>query len=165
MLSTATPPHRVLFISDPALSDYVPDNTNTIVFLNLSTRPRAHLPHTSDAPRRTTTGGRGAATDTSGNSSRPRLSTSPTSPKLTNSDTRDAYHHQPRDHRMDDDPAVRDIAASPSPGGGTTGNASDPGLRDPTETPHCTAGHGSHYPRVPGTRYLFSPTPMRPLPF
>ena len=56
VLSTATPPHRVLFISDPALSDYVPDNTNTTVFLNLSPRPRAHLPHTSDAPRRTTTG-------------------------------------------------------------------------------------------------------------
>ena len=58
VLPTATPPHRVLFISDPALFDYVPDNTNTFVFLNLSTRPRAHLPYASDAPRRTTTGGR-----------------------------------------------------------------------------------------------------------
>ena len=131
MLSTATPHHRVLFISDPALSDYVPDNTKTTVFLNLSTRPRAHLPHIPDATEKDNHGRkRSRSTVTSGNSSRPRLSTSPTSPKLTNSDTRDAQRHQPRDNHKDDDPAEQDIAALAPTGGSTTGNAPDHGLRD-----------------------------------
>ena len=101
-------------------------------------------------------------TVTSGNSSRPRLSTSPTSPKLTNSDIRGADYHQPRDNRKDDDPAARDIAAASSTGGSTTGNAPDPGLRDPTETlPPVKPLYSwaRTFPRVPGIRYPFSPFP------
>ena len=36
-----------------------------------------------------------------------------------------------RDYRKDDDPTVRDIAATVSPGGSTTGNTTEPGLNDP----------------------------------
>ena len=60
---------------------------------------------------------------------------------------------------MDDDPAVRDIAAAPSPGGSTTGNAPDPGLRDHTETPTPLYSWARPFPRVPGTRYPFTPFP------
>ena len=83
-------------------------------------------------PRLTTTGRRGAVPrPPRATPARPRLSTSPTSPKLTNSDTRDAQHHQPRNNHKDDDPAERDIAALASPGGSTTENIPEPGLRDP----------------------------------
>ena len=117
-------------------------------YVKLSTKHRAQLPRTLDETEKDNHGRkRSRATATSGNSSRPRLSTSPTSPTLNNPDALGAYYHQPRDNRKDDDHAARDIAAASSPGGSTTGNAPDPGLRDPTETlpPDvlpCTAGHG-----------------------
>ena len=60
---------------------------------------------------------------------------------------------------MDEDPAVRDIAAAPSPGGSTTGNAPDPGLSDPTETTvPFTAGRGlSTVSQASGTPFRLSP--------
>ena len=62
VLTTATPPHRVLIFSEFAFFTDVLDNNNTTIYSKLSTGHRARLPHTPDAPRRTTTGGRGAAT-------------------------------------------------------------------------------------------------------
>ena len=59
---------------------------------------------------------------------------------------------------MDDDPAVRDIAAAPSPGGSTTGNAPDPGLRDPTET-STPVQLGTDFPPCP--RHPVSPFSVR----
>ena len=59
---------------------------------------------------------------------------------------------------MDDDPAVRDIAATPSPGGSTTGNAPDPGLRDPTET-SSPVQLGAAFPPCPR-----HPVPLFPFP-
>ena len=52
-----------------------------------------------------------------------------------------------RDDRKDDDPTVRDIAASASPGGSTTGNAPDPRLKGPLrdrppQNPHVQLGTG-----------------------
>ena len=65
---------------------------------------------------------------------------------------------------MDDDPVVRDIAAAPSPGGSITGNAPDPGLRDPTET-RPLYSWARPFPRVPGIRHPFSPVPPFTVPY
>ena len=40
---------------EPRLLYYITDNADSIIILNLSTGHRVHLPHTPDAPRRTTT--------------------------------------------------------------------------------------------------------------
>ena len=91
--STVTPPHRVLLTVEFAFR-LGPDNTNTIINPKLSTGHRAQLPHTLDETEKDNHGRkRSRHTVTSGNSSRPRLSTSPTSPTLNNRDTHGAYNY------------------------------------------------------------------------
>ena len=60
-----------------------------------------------------------------------------------------------RGNRKDNDPTVRDIAASASPGGSTTGNAPDPGLGDPSET--------LPPPMYSWVRHPFPPCPRHPV--
>ena len=92
--STVTPPHRVLLTMEFAFFDQVPDNTTTTINSKLSTGHRAQLPHILDATEKDNHWRkRSRYTVTSGNSSRPRLSTSPTSTTLNNTDAHGAYHH------------------------------------------------------------------------
>ena len=70
VLSTVTPPHRVLLFSEFAFFAYVFDNTNTTIYPKLSTGHRSHLPHTTDAPEQDNHWRKSSrSTVTSGNSS------------------------------------------------------------------------------------------------
>ena len=162
VLPTATPPNQVLLPVDPDRSTTSSPTPPPSSSPSSAPDTKYTYPAPRTCPRRTTTGGWGAVLRSPrATPAWPRLSTSPTSPTLTNTDTRHAYQHQPQDNRKDDDPAVRDIAASASPGGSTTGNAPDPGLRDPTETlPPPLYSWARTFPRVPGIRYPLSPFPV-----
>ena len=74
-----------------------------------------------------------------------------------------------RDDRKDDDPTGRDIAATVSTGGSTTGNAPDPWLKGPIRDPpnhpnHLFSWARALSPRVPGNLYPLSPPLFYALP-
>ena len=96
VLSFATPPHRVRLTPNPASLTTSTTTPTPSSSANSAPDTAFTYPTSRMHPRRTTTGGRGAVPrPPRATPARPSLSTRPTSPKLTNPDTRDAHHHQP----------------------------------------------------------------------